>query len=236
MGFQIPPSFCISFLKKIPAENYGFPDPANFLHQIPQKESSGILRGSRSHQLSASASSLKYNPEDNYGAPDPANFLHQLPPIESGRKLEGSRSRQLSASAPSKRIRRKIMGLQIPPTFCISSLKKNPAENYGAPDPANFLHQLPQKESGRKVWVSRSRQLSASASSLKKNPAENYGAPDSKRIQRKIMGLQIPPTFCISSLKKNPAVYYGFTDPANFLHQPAPSKRIRRKIWGSRSR
>jgi hypothetical protein len=39
------------------------------------------------------------------------------------------------------------MGLQIPPTFCITSpSKKNPADNYGAPDPANFLHQL--KESG----------------------------------------------------------------------------------------
>jgi hypothetical protein len=29
----------------------------------------------------------------------------------------------------------------------MSSLKKNPVENYMAPDPANFLHQLPQKES-----------------------------------------------------------------------------------------
>jgi len=47
------------------------------------------------------------------------------------------------------------MWLQIPPTFFFSSLKKNPAENYMAPDPANFL-----------------------ISSLKKNPAENYGAPD----------------------------------------------------------
>jgi hypothetical protein len=37
----------------------------------------------------------------------------------------------------------------------ISSLKKNPAENYMAPDPANFL-----------------------ISSLKKNPAENNMAPD----------------------------------------------------------
>jgi hypothetical protein len=150
------------------------------------------------------------------------------------------------------------MGLQIPPTFCISQLPQKES------DPANFLHkpapskriwrkimgfQIPptfwlmlQKESGGKLWVSRSRQLSASA--------------PSKRIQRKIMGFQIPPTFCISqlpqkesirklwgsrsrqlsasasSLKKNPAENYGFSDPANFLHQPAPSKRIRRKIMG----
>jgi hypothetical protein len=50
--------------------------------------------------------------------------------------------------APSKRIWWKIMGLQIPPTFCIS--------------------QLSQKESSGKLWGSRSRQLSVSASSLKK--------------------------------------------------------------------
>ena len=79
---------------------------------------------------------------------DPANFLHQLPQKESSIKLWGSRSRQLSASAPSKRIQPKIIWLQIPPTFCISSLKKNPAENYVAPDPANFLHQHPQKLKG----------------------------------------------------------------------------------------
>jgi hypothetical protein len=36
-------------------------------------------------------------------------------------------------------------------------LKKNPAENYMAPDPANFLHQLPQKESSGKLCSSRSR-------------------------------------------------------------------------------
>jgi hypothetical protein len=69
--------------------------------------------------------------------------------------------RQLCSSAPSKRIRRKIIWLQIPPTFFISSLKKNLAENYMAPDPANFLHRLPQKESGRKLYGSRSRQQSA---------------------------------------------------------------------------
>jgi len=55
----------------------------------------------------------------------------------------------------TKRIQRKIILLQIPPTFFISSLKKNPAKNYMAPDPANSL-----------------------ISSLKKNPAENYMAPD----------------------------------------------------------
>jgi hypothetical protein len=43
------------------------------------------------------------------------------------------------------------MWLQIPPTLFISSLKKNLAENYMAPDPTNFLHQLPQKESGEKL-------------------------------------------------------------------------------------
>jgi len=42
---------------------------------------------------------------------------HQLPQKESGGKLYGSRSRQLSESAPSKRIWRKIIWLQIPPTF-----------------------------------------------------------------------------------------------------------------------
>jgi hypothetical protein len=84
-------------------------------------------------------SSLKKNPAENYMASDPANFCHQLPQKESGRKLYGSRSHQLSSSAPSKRIRRKIIWLQIPPTFCIISLKKNPAENHMAPDPANNL-------------------------------------------------------------------------------------------------
>ncbi len=44
-------------------------------------------------------------------------------------------------------------------------LKKNPAENYVAPDPANFVHQLPQKESSEKLYGSRSRQLSSSAPS-----------------------------------------------------------------------
>jgi hypothetical protein len=206
MGLQIPPTFCISSLKKNPAENYGFPDPANFLHQLPQKESGG--------------------------------------------KLWGSRSRQLSASAPSKRIQQKMMGLQIPPTFCISSLKKNPAENYGAPDPANFLHQLKKKNPAENYGAPDPANFLHQLK--KKNPAENYGAPDpanflhqpapSKRIRRKIMGLQIPPTFCISQLpqkesggklwvsrsrqlsasapsKRNPAENYGAPDPANFLHQ-----------------
>jgi len=71
-------------------------------------------------------------------APDPTNFLHELPQKESEGRL----------------------WLQILPTFFISSLKKNPAENYMAPDPANLVHQLPQKESGQKLYGSRSRQLS----------------------------------------------------------------------------
>jgi len=99
------------------------PDPANFL-----------------------ICSLKKNLVENYMAPDPANFLNQLPQKESGEKLYGSRSRQLSSSAPSKSFRRKIIWLQIPPTFFISSLKKNQAKNYMATDPANFVHQLPEKE------------------------------------------------------------------------------------------
>ena len=93
----------------------------------------------------------------------------------------------------SKKIPRKIMWLQIPPTFSSApskrigrkimapDLKKIPAKNYMAPDPANFLHQLPQKESGEKLYGSRSRQLSSSATS--------------KRIQRKIIWLQFPPKF-----------------------------------------
>ena len=91
----------MSSLKKNPAENYMAPDPANFLHQLPQKEFGGKLYGSRSRQLS-----------------------HQLPQKESGGKLYGSRSRQLSASALGNPL---------------SSLKKNLAENYVAPDPANIL-------------------------------------------------------------------------------------------------
>jgi len=75
-----PANFLISSLKKNPAENYMAPDPANFL-----------------------ISSLKKNPAKNYMAPDPANYLHQLPQKESGGKLYGSRSRQLSSLAPSKR-------------------------------------------------------------------------------------------------------------------------------------
>jgi hypothetical protein len=72
-------------------------------------------------------------------APDPANFLISSPQKES----EGRLCLQIS-----KRIQLKIIWLQIPPTFCISSLKRNPAENYVAPDPANFLHQHPQKFKG----------------------------------------------------------------------------------------
>ncbi len=157
------------------------PDPANFLHQL-----------------------LKKNLAEKNMAPDPANYLHQLPQKESSGNY---RSRQLLSSSPSKRIQRKIIWLQIPPTlfisslkrirwkiiwlqipptFVIGSLKKNPAKNYMAPDPANFVHELPQKESGGKLYSSRSRQL--------------FSSTPSKRIRRKIIWLQIPPTFCISQL------------------------------------
>jgi len=78
------------------------------------------------------APDLKKNLDENYMAPNPANFLNQLPQKESGKKLYGSRSRQLCSSAPSKRIWLKIIWLQIPPTFCISSLKKNRKEDYGS--------------------------------------------------------------------------------------------------------
>jgi len=116
------------------------------------------------------------------------------------------------------------MGLQIPPT--------------------SYISQLPKKESGEKLWGSRSCQLSASA--------------PSKRIRQKIMELQILPTFCnsslkknpcekswgskpcqlsvlASSLKKNPAEYYWAPDRANFMNQ-LPQKDPDRKLWGSRSR
>ncbi len=109
----------------------------------------------------------------------------------------------LSGSAPSKRIRRKSMGFQIPPTFCISQLpQKESSGILWSSRSRQHSASAPQKESGEKLWVSRFRQVFASASSLNKNPAENYGAPS----------------------------------PANFLHQPAPSKRIRRKTMCSRSR
>jgi hypothetical protein len=62
-----------------------------------------------------------------------------------------------------KRIRPKIIWLQIPPTLFISSLKKNPAEYYDVA--RQLLHQLPQKESGGKLYGSRSRQLFSSAPS-----------------------------------------------------------------------
>ena len=73
--------------------------------------------------------------------------------------------------------------------YGIQKTKKNPAENYMAPDPANFVHQLPQKESCWILWC---------------GPPTSASAP-SKRIRRKIIWLQIPPTFFISSLKKNTA-------------------------------
>ena len=71
------------------------PDPANFVHQLPQKESGGKLWLQIPPTLFIS--SLKKNPAENYMAPDPANFLHHLPQKESGRKSYGSRSRQQSA-------------------------------------------------------------------------------------------------------------------------------------------
>jgi len=103
-------------------------------------------------------------------APDPANFLNQLPQKESVEKLYGSRSRQLSSSAPSKRIWRKIIWLQIPPTLFISSLKKNLAKNYMAPDPANFKNLA-------KNYMAPD-PANFPISTLKKNLVENYMAPD----------------------------------------------------------
>jgi len=95
------------------------------------------------------------------------------------------------------------LGFQIPPIFCITQRALEPPSKrilkkiFGFSDPANFLHQ----------------------------PA-SY-AP-SKRILKKYLGFQIPPIFCISqlassgaSLKKNLKKIFGFSDPANFLHQPA---------------
>jgi muramoyltetrapeptide carboxypeptidase LdcA involved in peptidoglycan recycling len=38
---------------------------------------------------------------------------------------------------------------------------------------------------------------------------------------------------CISTLKKNPKFFLGFSDPANFLHQPASSlKKNPKKKFG----
>jgi hypothetical protein len=96
----------------------------------------------------------------------------------------------------------------------ISSLKKNPAENYMAPDTANFLIR-----------------------SLKKNPAKNYRAPDTANFLHELpqkesegrLWLQILPTFCISFLKKNPAKNYMAPDPRQ-LSSSVPLKRIRLKI------
>ncbi len=138
-----PANSLISSLTKNLAENYMAPDPASFVHQLSHKESCGKLYGSRSRQLCSSVPSKRV--QWKIMAPDTANFVHQLPQKESGEKLDGSRSRQLSSSAPSKRFRqKKNIWLQIPPTLFISTLKKNPAKNYMAPDPANFLQQLPQ--------------------------------------------------------------------------------------------
>jgi hypothetical protein len=169
------------------------PDPANFL-----------------------ISSLKKNQKEDYGSPPTfcISSHGSRSQKESGKKLYGSRSRQLCSSAPSKRIWPKIILLQIPPTFFMSSLKKNPAENYMAPDPANFLHQLPQKEFGGKLYGSRSRQLSHQLPQ-KESGGKLYGSRSrqlsasapSKRIGRKNMA----------------------SDPANFLHQ-LPQKESGRKL------
>jgi hypothetical protein len=69
---------------------------------------------------------------------------------------------------------------------------------------------------------------------LKKNLHGNL-SPDQKILCTRF---QIPPIFCIShlpsSLKKNPKIFFGFSDPANFLHQPASSlpKKNPKKIFG----
>ena len=83
--------------------------------------------------------------------------------------------------------------------------RTNKIEIFGFSDPANFLHQPAS---------------SAPFSQL---------AP-SKRILVFFLGFQIPPIFCISqlapeppALKKNLNFFFGFSDPANFLHQPASS-------------
>ena len=81
--------------------------------------------------------------------------------------------------------------------------RTNKIEIFGFSDPANFLHQPAS---------------SAPFSQL---------AP-SRRILVFFLGFQIPPIFCITrpassppSLNKNLSFFFGFSDPANFLHQPA---------------
>ena len=65
-------------------------------------------------------------------------------------------------------------------------LKKIPAKNYMAPDPANFLK-----------------------SSLKKNGKEDFMAPDLKKIRAKNYIAPDPTNFLISSLKNNRKEDYG---------------------------
>ncbi len=116
--------------------------------QKNQEESGGKLCGSRSRQCLGTRYQLSVC----------RKILWLLPQKESGRILWGSRSRQLSSSAPpQKESGQKLWGSRSRQLSSSAPSKKNPAENYGAPDPANFLHQR---------------------GSLKKNPAENYGAPD----------------------------------------------------------
>ena len=103
-------------LKKNPAENFGFSDPANNLHQP--------------------ASSLRKNLKFFFGFSDPTNFLHQplAPSKKILKKILGFQIPPticISQLAPSKRILIFFLGFQIPPIFCISqpcsppSLKKN---------------------------------------------------------------------------------------------------------------
>jgi hypothetical protein len=105
-------------------------------------------------------SSLKKNLAKNYMAPDPANFLisslkknpaenYMAPdpanfPKRIWQKIIWLQIPPTFSSAPSKRIRRKIIWLQIPPTFQKESGKKL----YGSRS-RQLSHQLPQKESGR---------------------------------------------------------------------------------------
>ena len=200
------------------------PDPANFLHQLPKKESGEKLYGYRSRQLCSSAPWQRISRLDNHlwgrlfeqglvmqfgggllafffvAWPIQALTRHAaiiyvltwfahlkasatLATLSTMRHYLGwpwyftwelyscswlvwkiMRVRQgpvekIEKFTQSKNIPRKIMWLQIPPTFSSApskrigrktmapDLKKNPAENYMAPDPTNFVHQLPQKES-----------------------------------------------------------------------------------------
>jgi hypothetical protein len=126
------------------------------------------------------------------------------------------------------------LGFQIPPIFCISqpcsppSLKKNLNFFFGFSDPANFLHQPASSKKNLNFFFGFS-----DPANFRHQPASSAPfsqlAP-SKRILVFFLGFQIPPIFCISqlapeppALKKNLNFFFGFSDPANFLHQPASS-------------